>query len=89
MKIDLHTHSAASDGVLRCTIPSGTVIPARGHFLCVNSDGYSLTGHPAGNGTTATGDAAYTANIPNNTGIALFNTANTANYSTATRLDAA
>jgi predicted extracellular nuclease len=41
---------AASDGVLRCTIPNGTVIPARGHFLCVNSVGYSLGGYPSGNG---------------------------------------
>jgi hypothetical protein len=40
---------AASDGVLRCTIPNSTVIPARGHFLCVNSVGYSLGGYPAGN----------------------------------------
>ena len=40
---------AASDGVLRCTIPNGTVIPARGHFLCVNSVGYSLGSYPAGN----------------------------------------
>jgi len=38
---------AASDGVLRCTIPNGTVIPARGHFLCVNSVGYSLGSYPA------------------------------------------
>ena len=28
---------AASDGVTRCTIPNGTVIPTRGHYLCVNS----------------------------------------------------
>ena len=31
----------ASDGVLRCTIPNGTVIPPLGYFLCVNSVGYS------------------------------------------------
>ncbi|MBV8856580.1 MAG: hypothetical protein JOZ02_06450 [Acidobacteria bacterium] len=80
---------AASDGVIRCTIPNGTVIPARGHFLCANSDGYSLGGSPAGAGTTATPDATYTDNIRNNSGIALFNTANTANYSATTRLDAA
>jgi hypothetical protein len=80
---------AASDGVIRCTIPNGTTIPARGHYLCANSAGYSLGGYPAGNGTTATPDGAYTVNIPNNVGIAVFNTANTANYSTATRLDAA
>ncbi|MCA1631366.1 MAG: lamin tail domain-containing protein, partial [Acidobacteria bacterium] len=80
---------AASDGVIRCTIPSGTVIPARGHYLCANSDGYSLGSYPAGNATTATPDATYTDNILNNAGIALFNTANTLNFSTATRLDAA
>jgi hypothetical protein len=39
----------ASDGVLRCTIPNGVIIPARGHFLCVNSAGYSLGNYPAGN----------------------------------------
>ncbi|HEX8150990.1 MAG TPA: lamin tail domain-containing protein [Pyrinomonadaceae bacterium] len=50
----------ASDGVLRCRIPNGTVIPNRGHYLCVNSVGYSLASYPAGNGTTATGDATYT-----------------------------
>ncbi|MFL6257243.1 MAG: hypothetical protein ACJ74T_19720 [Pyrinomonadaceae bacterium] len=80
---------AASDGVIRCTIPNGTVIPGRGHYLCANSAGYSLGSYPAGNGTTATPDATYTTNIPNNTGIALFNTATVANFSTTTRLDAA
>src|SRR6185369_2030645 len=28
---------AASDGTTRCSIPNGTVIPNRGHYLCVNS----------------------------------------------------
>jgi hypothetical protein len=28
--------------VARCVIPNGTVIPNRGHYLCVNSVGYSL-----------------------------------------------
>src|SRR5687767_15392093 len=32
---------AASNGVARCVIPNGTVIPNRGHYLCVNSVGYS------------------------------------------------
>src|SRR5690349_1891910 len=64
---------AASDGVTRCTIPNGTVIPNKGHYLCVNSVGYSLASYPAGNGTTATGDATYTADIPDNAGIARFN----------------
>ena len=82
---------AASDGIIRFQIPNGTVIPARGHFLGVNSAGYSLSAYPAGNGanvTTATGDAAYTMDIPDNTGIAVFRTSNTENFSLATRLDA-
>ncbi|MFL6258032.1 MAG: kelch repeat-containing protein [Pyrinomonadaceae bacterium] len=62
-------------------IPNGTVIPARGHFLGVNSAGYSLAAYAAGNVT-------YTADTPPNVGLALFNTSNTANFSAATRLDA-
>jgi hypothetical protein len=78
---------AASDGSVRCVIPNGTNIPARGHYLCVNSVGYSLASYPAGNGTTATGDATYTADIPDNTGIGIFSTATFANFSAATRID--
>ena len=80
---------AASDGTTRCSIPNGTVIPNRGHYLCVNSVGYSLGSYPAGNGTTATGDATYTTDIPDNAGIALFNN-NTGggSYILANRLDA-
>ena len=52
---------AASDGVARCFIPNGTVIPARGHFLCANVIAYSLASYPAGNGTTATPDASFSA----------------------------
>src|SRR5687767_15557835 len=32
----------ASDGLRRFVIPNGTIIPARGHYLGVNSVGYSL-----------------------------------------------
>ena len=129
---------AASDGVLRCTIPNGTVIPARGHFLCVNSVGYSLGNYPSGNMAgapgspkskrkmlkgltesatvgeeqsdaagatdtndatdataqaiitptvvTATADATYTTDIPDNAGIALFSSTTT--FTLANRLDA-
>jgi len=79
---------AASNGVARCVIPNGTVIPNRGHYLCVNSIGYSLASYPAGNGTTATGDATYTTDIPDNAGIAIFNTSIAANFILANRLDA-
>jgi|SRR5882724_1623875 len=79
---------AASDGVLRCTIPNGTVIPAGGHFLCTNSVGYSYSTYPEGNGTTATGDATYAVDIPDNAGIALFNNNILANFTLANRFDA-
>ena len=80
---------AASDGITRCIIPNGTVIPDRGHYLCVNSVGYDLASYPAGNGTFATGDATYTTDIPQNTGIAIFNNSTGGgSYSLANRLDA-
>jgi hypothetical protein len=79
---------AASDGVARCVVPNGTVIPNRGHYLCVNSVGYSLASYAGGNGTTATGDATYTTDIPDNAGIAIFNTSIAANFVLANRLDA-
>jgi hypothetical protein len=74
------------------TVPNGTVIPARGHYLAVNSSpsgGYSLGSTPAGVNSTATGDISFTADIEDNSGVALFGTANPANFSAATRLDAA
>jgi len=120
---------AASDGVLRCTIPNGTRIPNGGHYLCVNSGGYSLNAYPSGNPPvvpsdaatrtkalrpvastpllrsavsrgpmpivvnptpfgTATGDATYTTDIPDNAGIALFSTVTPANFTLANRIDA-
>ncbi|HEX8284019.1 MAG TPA: hypothetical protein VF588_11720 [Pyrinomonadaceae bacterium] len=79
---------AAQDGAVRCVVPNGTIIPARGHFLCANSSGYSLGGYPAGGATNATPDATYTADIPDNSGVALFKTATPASFSTATRIDA-
>jgi subtilisin-like proprotein convertase family protein len=80
---------AASDGTTRCSVPNGTIIPGGGHYLCTNSVAYSISGYPAGNGTTATGDATYTTDIPDNAGIALFNN-NTGggSYTLANRLDA-
>ncbi|MGB8507462.1 MAG: lamin tail domain-containing protein [Pyrinomonadaceae bacterium] len=78
----------ASDGTLRCTIPNGTIIPAGGHYLCANSVAYSLASYPAGNGTTATANATYTTDIPDNAGIALFQSTLAANFVVANRLDA-
>ncbi|HEY0078236.1 MAG TPA: ExeM/NucH family extracellular endonuclease [Pyrinomonadaceae bacterium] len=96
---------AADDATgIRYVIPNGTVLPARSHFLIVNnnqSGGYSLSAYPAGNNgqspttatpdTTSTGAATYTADIPVNTGIALFNTSVSQRFSTGfggTRIDA-
>jgi hypothetical protein len=78
----------ASDGTTRFVIPNNTIIPARGHFLGVNSVGYSLALYPATRETTATGDATYTSDIPDNAGIALFNSSNPLNFTLANRLDA-
>ncbi|HYE63972.1 MAG TPA: lamin tail domain-containing protein [Pyrinomonadaceae bacterium] len=82
----------SADGVIRFTIPNGTVIPARGHYLGANT-GYSLSNHPAGNGVTAVPDINFN-NVPanpeiaDNTGIALFKTANSSNFTAANVLDA-
>ncbi|MFN2481263.1 MAG: hypothetical protein ABR554_07335 [Pyrinomonadaceae bacterium] len=68
----------------RCTVPNGTVIPARGHYLCVNNTvttGYSLGGY-------ATGDATYTTGIVDNGGVAVFSTTTAAAWGTNTRFDA-
>src|SRR5262249_54260483 len=64
---------AASDGTTRCSLPNGLVMPRNSHYLCVNSNAYSLASYPAGSGTTATGDATFTTDIPDNAGIAIFN----------------
>jgi uncharacterized protein len=93
----------AADGRVRFVIPSGTTIPARGHYLAVNTLGYSLSGYRAGFGeagpTGAVGDTlldaegsgvgGYALDIPDNSGVALFRTANPANFTLSERLDAA
>ena len=84
----------AADGVTRFIIPNDTVIPARGHFLGVNIDGYSLGSYgvpdevllPSDTSTTVNG---YSLDIPDGSGIALFGTADPSHYTLATRLDAA
>jgi subtilisin-like proprotein convertase family protein len=71
----------ASDGTARFVIPNGTVIPPRGHYLGTNSVAYSLSGY-------ATANISFTTDIPDNSGLALFNTATVANFTLANRLDA-
>jgi YD repeat-containing protein len=83
-------NAAATAATTLFVIPNGTVIPGRGHYLGVNNSasGYSLGSYPSGVGTTATGDATYTIDVEDNSGVALFNTAIPASFSTSTRLDA-
>jgi hypothetical protein len=66
--------------ILVGTVPAGTVIPARGHFLFVGST-YSLSG-------MATGDATLTSDIATNRNIALFSTSDVSLISSDNRLDA-
>ncbi|HEY6803935.1 MAG TPA: S8 family serine peptidase [Pyrinomonadaceae bacterium] len=72
---------SSSDSTARFVIPNGTVIPGRGHYLGTNSVAYSLSGY-------ATGNVTFTTDIPDNSGLALFNTATAANFTLANRLDA-
>ncbi|HYO99621.1 MAG TPA: hypothetical protein VER76_05485, partial [Pyrinomonadaceae bacterium] len=80
-----------SSGVLTtiAVVPSGRIIPPRGHFLIANNGvgGYSLSNY-GGTGRAAP-DITYTDDIPDNTGVALFRTTATAQFTTANRLDAA
>lgn len=66
--------------VLIGTVPNGTAIPARGHFLLTGST-YSLSSY-------ATGDASLLSDIENNNNVALFSTADVSNLSSVTRFDA-
>ena len=85
-------------------IPNGTVIPARGHFLVTdNPDGatgptlvYSLNNYPSVQPTVVThsvrgadSDTGWSIDLADNSGIAIFKTATTANMNAATRMDSA
>jgi len=71
--------------VLIGTIPNGTVIPARGHYLFVGS-AYSLANY-GGTGAAA-GDQTLAADLEDDANIGIFNTAAVGNLSSVTRLDA-
>ena len=77
--------SCADSPVLIGTIPNGTVIPARGHFLFVGS-AYSLTNY-GGTGAAA-GNLTLSADIESDRNVAIFTTSFLANLSSVTRLDA-
>jgi hypothetical protein len=71
---------AASDGITRCVVPNGTLIPAGGHYLCAHTS----TSVPVAP------DSTYSTGINENAGIAIFNNSTGgSSYSLANRLDAA
>ena len=80
---------AASDGIVRCVIPNGTVIPARGHFLCANIGRviHLPLIRPATEPPLHLTRLSQH-NINDNAGIALFSTSNPANFNLGTRFDA-
>jgi len=72
--------------VLIGTVPNGTVIPARGHYLVVGS-AYSLANY-GGTGAAA-GNLTMSSDIEDDHNVAVFSTANLLNISSTNRLDAA
>ena len=60
------------------TIPNGTIIPSKGHYLIVNLNGYSLT-------VVAAGDATYSSDIADDSGLAIFNSPSV--FNATTRID--
>ena len=78
-------------------IPNGTVIPPHGHFLVAdnpdNTAGgtaaltYSLNAAAATQVRNADSDTGWSLDLADNGGIALFNTATTANFAVGTRID--
>jgi hypothetical protein len=71
----------ANGGSVIAVIPNGTGIPAHGHYLIANSDGYSLGGYAAA-------DQTYSGDLGDAQGLALFGTATVTDFTTAAPLDA-
>ncbi|HEX3558567.1 MAG TPA: hypothetical protein VHU19_05160 [Pyrinomonadaceae bacterium] len=85
--------TCADPPVVVATIPDGTVIPARGHYLLAGA-GYSLSAYRAGDGssqspqTTATPDQTYAGTIGGDVNVGLFNTLDSTFFDPTHRLDA-
>ena len=77
--------SCTDTPVLIATIPNGTNIPARGHFLLFGSN-YSLADY--GGTGAASGDLPFTVDIENDRNVGLFSTADVQNLASTARLDA-
>ena len=74
----------SSDGVIRFTVPTGTILPARSHYLAANDTeltGYSLS-------AVAVPDITYRRDIEDDAGVALFSTANPSDFAANNLLDA-
>lgn len=76
---------SASGGIPRFVIPVGTIIPARGHYLAA-STGYSLSGLAAPDQTYD--PPAYSGGEADYTGLALFKTADRAQFTPPNAFDA-
>jgi hypothetical protein len=78
-------------------VPNGTVIPAHGHFLIAdNPDAangptvvYSLNSYPSIQARGADSDTGWSLDLADNGGLAIFKTANSANFSATTVMDSA
>ncbi|MET0648921.1 MAG: hypothetical protein ABW208_20105, partial [Pyrinomonadaceae bacterium] len=77
--------TCADSPVLLTTIPNGTVIPARGHYLTVGS-AYSLANY-GGTGAAA-GNSTFASDLGEDNNVAVFSTSDVAFISSANRLDA-
>jgi hypothetical protein len=88
-------NGAATVGM--AVVPNGTVIPARGHFLIArNPDAangptvtYSLNSYPGNQVRGADSDTGYSLDTADTSGIAIFKTANTTNFTAPFEMDAA
>jgi hypothetical protein len=68
--VDISGYRLDTSAGLTVTIPANTTVPARGHYLIANSDGYSLTSYAAP-------DLTYNGfDVPTDAGLALLNTTN-------------
>ncbi|MEY2550640.1 MAG: hypothetical protein QOG12_784 [Verrucomicrobiota bacterium] len=90
--------AASADGATftpLAAIPNGTTIPSHGHYLLTNRTAlaglppYSLEAYPNTQLRLSDADAMWTPDIAQNGGIAIFRTANPANFAVGTRMDSA
>ncbi len=74
-------------------IPNLVTVPARGHYMFTNNNpqgGFSIIDFPTGTGsTTLVGDRTFSADIPDNSDIALLSTAESKNFGPSVLISAA